>query len=53
VRIEREREGGGRWIAGVPEIPGILAYGATRDEVIRKIKVLALRVLAGRLEHDE
>lgn len=53
MRIELERESDGRWIAEVPEIPGILAYGATRDEAICKVKVLALRVMADRLEHGE
>ncbi len=51
--IEHEQEEDGRWLAEVPELPGVLAYGATADEAIGKAEVLALRVLAGRLEHDE
>lgn len=51
--IEHEREEDGRWVAEVPELPGILAYGATADEAMGKAEVLALRVLAERLEHDE
>jgi predicted RNase H-like HicB family nuclease len=51
--IEREREEDGRWLAEVPELPGVLAYGATPDEAMAKAEVLALRVLAERLEHDE
>jgi predicted RNase H-like HicB family nuclease len=51
--IEHEREEDGRWLAEVPELPGVLAYGATRDEAMARAEVLALRVLAERLEHSE
>jgi predicted RNase H-like HicB family nuclease len=51
--IEHEREEDGRWLAEVPELPGVLAYGATANEAMAKAEVLALRVLAERLEHSE
>ena len=51
--IEHEREDNGRWLAEVPELPGVLAYGATANEAMAKAEVLALRVLAERLEHNE
>ena len=51
--IETEREDDGRWIAEVPELPGTMAYGGTRDEAIAKVQALSLRVLADRLEHGE
>ena len=51
--IEHEREEDGRWLAEVPELPGVLAYGATADEAMAKAEVLALRVLAERLESNE
>ena len=51
--IEHEREEDGRWLAEVPELPGVLAYGATAEEAMTKAEVLALRVLAERLEHKE
>jgi predicted RNase H-like HicB family nuclease len=51
--IQHEREEDGRWIAEVPELPGVLAYGATADEAMAKAEALALRVLADRLEHQE
>ena len=51
--IQHEREEGSRWIAEVPELPGVLAYGATANEAMAKAEVLALRVLADRLEHNE
>jgi predicted RNase H-like HicB family nuclease len=51
--IEAEQESDGRWIAEVPDLPGVLTYGQTRDEAVRKAQVLSLRVLAERLEHGE
>ena len=51
--IECEREEDGRWLAEVPQLPGVLAYGTTADEAMAKAEVLALRVLAERLEHGE
>jgi predicted RNase H-like HicB family nuclease len=52
-RVETEQETDGRWVAEVPELPGVLAYGATRDEAVRKAQALSLHVLAERLEHGE
>ena len=43
LKIEIEREVDGRWIAEVPAIPGVLAYGATREQAIAKVEILALR----------
>lgn len=51
--VEIEREDDGRWIGEVTDLPGVLAYGATRDEAVAKAKALAFRVLADRLEHGE
>jgi predicted RNase H-like HicB family nuclease len=51
--IECEREDDGRWLAEVPQLPGVLAYGTTRDDAMAKAQILALRVLAERLEHGE
>jgi len=53
LTIETEQEDDGRWIAEVPELVGVLAYGATRDEAMARAEVLALRVLAEQLEHGE
>ena len=53
MRIEVDQEDDGRWIAEIPDLPGVMVYGATRDAAISKAKVLALRVLADRLEHGE
>ena len=51
--IELEREADGRWIAEVPDLPGVLTYGKDRDDAIAHVQALALRVLAERLEHGE
>jgi predicted RNase H-like HicB family nuclease len=52
-RVEVEREEDGRWIAEVPDLPGVLAYGSTQEEAQAKVQALALRVVAERLEHGE
>ena len=52
-KIELEREQDGRWIAEIPELAGVLCYGADRTEAVAKVQALALRVLAERLEHRE
>jgi predicted RNase H-like HicB family nuclease len=48
MKIENDREEDGRWIAGVPDLPGVLAYGKTREEAIVKVEALALQVIADR-----
>jgi len=53
LQVEVERENDGRWIAEVVELPGVLAYGDSREEAIERAKALSLRVLADRLEHGE
>jgi len=53
LTVETEREEDGRWIAEVSDLPGVLAYGETRDQAIARAEALALRVLADRLEHAE
>jgi predicted RNase H-like HicB family nuclease len=52
-QIEIDREVDGRWIAEVPDLTGVLTYGATRDEAVAHVQALALRVIADRLEHNE
>ncbi|MBK8209051.1 MAG: type II toxin-antitoxin system HicB family antitoxin [Rhodospirillales bacterium] len=51
--LEIEQEEDGRWIAEIRDLPGVLAYGVTRSEAVIKAEVLALRVLADRLDHGE
>jgi predicted RNase H-like HicB family nuclease len=53
LRIETVLEDDGRWLAEIPQLPGVLAYGATAEEAPAKAEILALRVLAEQLEHGE
>jgi predicted RNase H-like HicB family nuclease len=53
LNIEIDREEDGRWIAEVEDLSGVLVYGETREEAIQKVKSLALRVIADRLENGE
>ena len=53
LTLEYEREEDGRWLAEVPQLPGVLAYGATADEAMARAEVLALRVMAERIEQGE
>ena len=51
--IETELENDGRWIAEIPQVPGALAYGTTRDEAINKAYAIALRSVADDVEHSD
>lgn len=51
--IKFHRETDGRWIADVPELPGVTAYGDTREQAIARVQALALRVFADQIEHGE
>jgi predicted RNase H-like HicB family nuclease len=53
MKIEIDREEDGRWIAEIPDLPGVVVYGGSRDEAISKAEALALTVLADRLDHGE
>ena len=51
--IEIQQEEDGRWIAEIPDLAGVMTYGKTRGEAVDRVKALALRVMADRLEHGE
>ena len=53
LSVELEQEADGRWIAEVPDLPGVLAYGDSREVALAHAQALALRVLAERLDHGE
>ena len=53
IRVEVEREEDGRFLASVPELPGVMAYGAVEVEAVRKVKAIALQVLADMIESGE
>lgn len=50
--IEFDREEDGRWIAEVPEFPGVMVYGITKEDARAKAEALAFRVLADRREEE-
>lgn len=53
MKIEIEKESDARWIAEIPDLPGVMAYGDTRADAVARVEALALRVIADRLEHGE
>ena len=53
LTLDCEQEADGRWLAEVPELSGVLAYGKTPGDAMKNAQVLALRVIAERLEHGE
>jgi len=53
LTVEFDRETDGRCIAEVLELPGCLAYGATRTEADARVHALALHILADQVEHGE
>lgn len=53
IRVVLEREEDGRMLASVPDLPGVMAYGATPEDAIRKVKAIALQVLADMIESGE
>jgi predicted RNase H-like HicB family nuclease len=50
--IEFEQEDDGRWIAEIPALPGVMAYGDTKKAAESKVQAIALRVIADNLERD-
>ena len=53
LTLECVQEADGRWIAEVPQLPGVLVYAGSASDALAKAQVLALRVLAERIEHGE
>lgn len=49
--IEFEREADRRWIAEIPKLSRVMAYGNTNNETRQKVYVIALRTLADKVEH--
>ena len=48
--VEFDREEDGRWIAEIPKLPGVIAYGITKPEALRRVYAIALRTLADTIE---
>ena len=53
LAIEYYREQDGRWLADIPALPGVTAYGRTKKRATAAVQALALRLIADRLEHGE
>ncbi len=53
LTVELETEKDGRWVAEVLELPGVLAYGTTREDALASALALVSRVLTDKLEHVE
>ena len=53
LAIEYYREDDGRWLADIPALPGVSAYGRTKKQATAAVQALALRLIADRLEHGE
>jgi len=51
LTVELDREVDGRWIAEIPNLPGVMVYGATKREALRNLYAVALRTLADGVEH--
>ena len=51
--VEYEQEDDGRWIAGIPALPGALAYGSDKKEALDRVASLALRIVADKIAHAE
>ena len=53
LKIKFYREEGGRWLADIPALPGVTAYGRTKKQAMGAAEALALRLIADRLENGE
>jgi predicted RNase H-like HicB family nuclease len=53
LRVEIDREDDGRFLASIPDLPGVMTYGETEDAAVRKAKSIALQVLADMIESGE
>jgi predicted RNase H-like HicB family nuclease len=53
LSIQLAREADGRWIAEVPELPGVMVYASSSEQATAKAKSLALRVIADQIEQGE
>ncbi|MFA7302701.1 MAG: type II toxin-antitoxin system HicB family antitoxin [Candidatus Paceibacterota bacterium] len=50
LAVEFDREKDGRWIAEIPKLPGVMAYGATKRDALQRVYAIALRTLADSVE---
>ena len=48
MKTKFDRESDGRWIAEAIDLPGVLAYGSTREEARIKVEELARKIIEER-----
>ena len=48
--VEFDREEDGRWIAEIPKLHGVMAYGSTKRDALQRVYAIALRTLADSVE---
>ncbi len=53
IPITIGHEADGRWWADIELMPGVMAYGASRESAIAAVRALALRVAADCIDHGE
>ena len=53
LHIELELEEDGRFLAAVTDLPGVMAYGETAEAAVRKVKSIALQVLADMIDSGD
>ena len=53
LNIELEQESENRWIADIPVLPGVMVYGVSQEDAIKKVQTLALEIIADRIQHGE
>ena len=53
IPITVGEEEDGRWWADIESMPGVMAYGPTRETAVAAVRALALRVAADCIEHGE
>jgi len=53
LTIEFDQETDGRWLAEIPQLPGVLAYGETQEKAAQHVRALAFRVLADQIDSGE
>ena len=53
ITIELVLEADGRWIADIPDLPGCLVYGSTREYAKASVLALAARILSDMEYHNE
>jgi predicted RNase H-like HicB family nuclease len=53
IPITVGKEDDGRWWADIDSMPGVMAYGESREAAITAVRALALRVAADCIDHGE